>query len=118
MKPFLTVSHAWLTVAAKEGQPMTMRELFGILLAMAGFALVCISLGASIAWRMAVIPRRAVLGSPSWTWLVAMAGAWLMAISFVLFEQWLIALIAAALGLVCAMDAVVARRTARREERW
>lgn len=96
---------------------MSIRELVGMLLAMAGFALVCISLGASIAWRLAVIPRRAMLGSPSWVWLVATAGAWLMAISFVLFEQWLMAVSAAALGLVSAIDAVVARRTARREAR-
>jgi hypothetical protein len=101
----------------EERDEVTPQELLRILLAIAGFGLVCVSFGASIMWRLVVVPRRAMLGSPPWVWLVAMLGAWLMAVSFVLFEQWLIAVSAAALGLVFGLDAAVSLRAARREER-
>jgi hypothetical protein len=95
---------------------MTLREFFAVLLMMAGFLAMGIALGASIMWRLAVLPRRALV-SPPWVWIVAMTGTWGSGIGLILAEQWFLAISAAALGLVFVANAIASWRMRRREER-
>lgn len=95
---------------------MTLLELVGMLLGITGFALICVSLGANITWRLAALPRRAVV-TPAWVWLVAMIGMWLTAAGLTVFEQWLPAASMTAVGFVFGIDAIASAKASRGGQR-
>jgi hypothetical protein len=93
---------------------MTLRELFGMLLEVAGFALFFLAAGAVLMWQVAHLPKPAPL-VPTWVWLVALAASGLGGAGLLLLEQWLLLPSAGGVAIFAGIRAVASwTRTAER----